>query len=205
MTHSDEPLDTRRDEEQTLAVATSPSSPPRARPIPRAGYRKAGRPPKALTEVRLSLILEQVALGVPPQTAAVASGVPERTWKNWLAAGRLEDAVEPYLSMVQRVEAAIAFFQHSQVRVINLAAERDARHAEWLLERRAPEEWADRTKGGVTVNVGVIVESPEWRALSARLLEVLAPFPDALDAVLVELGGGTVVDGEAVELSELAA
>lgn len=188
----------------TLGVSTGTFSLPRAR-APRSHY-GPGRPPKALTEHRLALILEQVAVGVPPQTAAVAAGVPAKTWRNWLSRSREAEPVEPYRSMGERLEAAVTFYHQSRVHVVHAGAEKDPRLAQWELERRFPNEWGDKSRpGGVVVNVGVLVESPEWRALSERLLLVLLPFPDALAAVVGELGGAGVVDGEAVELAELAA
>lgn len=201
VTQRTSPLDTTADGTHTAVVALSPSSPPRAR-----GSRKAygrGRPPKALTEERLEIILEQVALGVPPQTAAVATGVPEKTWKNWLARGREVDPVEPYASVVRRVDAAIAVYHQSRVSVIHAGAEKDPRLAQWELERRFSDEWGDKSRSGVTINLGVILQSPEWITLSERLLTILEPFPDALAAVAAEIDRGVVVDGEATELPDL--
>lgn len=164
---------------------------------------KRPRQPSALTETRVSKICELVARGVPQQAAAGSLGIPKRTFQNWLEIGRRPEAVEPYRSLADRLETAKDKFHASRAVVVGDAP--DARTTLQVLERRFPADWADPNRGGVTVNVGVIVESPEWRALSARLLDVLAPFPDALDAVLVELGGGVVVEGEAVEVGVLAA
>lgn len=139
-------------------------------------------------------------------TAAVASGVPRRTFQEWLSKGRREDAVEPYKSMADRIEAALAVYHESRVELVQVGAEKDPRLAFQELERRFKDDWGDpRLTAGVTVNVGVILESPEWLELRARLLRALAAFPDALAAVVVELGSGHVVDGDAVEVGEIDA
>lgn len=152
----------------------------------------------------MAKICELVARGVPQQAAAGSLGIPKRTFQKWLEIGRAPGSAEPYRSLADRLEMAKDRFHASRAVVVGDSP--DARTTLQVLERRFPDDWADPNRsGGVTVNVGVIVESPEWRALSARLLDVLAPFPDALDAVLLELGGGVVVEGEAVEIGELAA
>lgn len=181
----------------TPAVAMGALTAPRAR----RSAPKGGKPPTALTERRLSLICERIANGVPMTTAAVASGVPRRTFQDWLAKGRHADAEEPYKSMADRIESALAVYHESRVELVQVGAEKDPRMAFQELERRFKSDWGDpRVAGGVTVNVGVILESPEWLELRGRLLRALAPFPEALEAVVLELAGGQVVEGSAVEL-----
>ena len=159
-----------------------------------------------LTPALRSRILEMILEGVPLTTASIANGIPKRTFFDWLEKGRAEDAIEPYRTFAAEVVEAQERWAASTVRQINAATAKDWRAGMTLLERQRPSEWGDPNRAGaVTVNVGVIVESPEWRALSERLLVALAPFPEALDAVLGELGGGQVVEGDAVEVGELAA
>jgi hypothetical protein len=166
---------------------------------------RQGRPPKALTEVRLRRILRKVIAGVPPERAAIAAGVPKRTWAGWLEKGRRPDAVEPYRSVAERLDHAVSLFQESLVEDVDAGRQKDPRIALQVLERRFPEDWADPSRGGVTVNLGVILQSPEWTHLRDGLLAVLAPYPEALEDVRGFLAGGAVVDGDAVEVGELAA
>ena len=49
-----------------------------------------------------------------------------------------------------------------------------------------------------------LAESPEFRALTERMLGALAGYPEALEAVLGELTHD-VVDGHAVEVAEIGA
>ena len=92
---------------------------------------------------------------------------------------------------------------------IDHAGDKDWRSLAWKLERRHPAEFADRSRQGGDVNFNFntarIIASPEWLQLSERLLAALAPFPDALDAVVAELSRDQVVEGSAVELPELEA
>lgn len=185
------------------AVSTSKPSPARQSPL--AGV-KPGRPPKALTEVRLRRILRKVIAGMPPQSAAVSVGVPKGTWKVWLEKGRKPDAVEPYKSLVERLEVAIAMYQESLVQHVDIGMVKDPRVALNVLERRFPEDWADPGRAGsVTVNLGVVLASPEWIDLRDRLLRALAGFPEALAAVTAELARvAPALEGEIVREIEAA-
>lgn len=205
MTKHTPPLDTQAREEHTDRVAAvGGSGVPRALGVPSHAV-KRGRLPKALTEARLRRILRKVVVGVPPERAAVAAGVPKRTWQHWLEKGRRPDAVEPYASVASRLETALAVYHESRVQVIHEGALKDPRIAQWELERRFPEDWADPSRGGVTINLGLILQSPEWMHLRDGLLAVLAPHAAALEDVRGFLAGGAVVDGSAVEVAELAA
>ncbi len=44
-------------------------------------------------------------------------------------------------------------------------------------------------EGGTTVNVAILTDSPQWGALRARILDALAPYPEALEAVRRALAG----------------
>lgn len=152
----------------------------------------------SLTPRRLNLILEKVERGVPPQTAAGTLGIPRATWARWLGQGRAEDAVEPYKSLADRLDAAVDAWHESRVKTIEDAGEKDYRASAWLLERRLRDQYGD-PKGDVNVqvNLAAIVQSPDWLELRDRLLRALAPFPDAMAAVVGELGGLPVVEGHA--------
>lgn len=151
----------------------------------------------ALTPRRQAAIIEKVENGVPPQTAAGTLGIPKATWQRWLASGREPGAPEPYASLAEKIDAAIDVWHESRVRLIQVAGEKDARHAEWMLERRLRSEYGD-PKGDVNVqvNLAAIVQSPDWLDLRDRLLRALAPFPDAMAAVVGELGGLPVVEAQ---------
>lgn len=166
-------------------VSETPTRAKRRHPV------SPGRPKAvALTPRRLKLIIEKVENGVPPQTAAGTLGIPRATWHRWLTNGREENAIEPYKSLAEKVSAAVDVWHESRVKLIQEAAVKDPRHAEWMLERRLRDEYG-MSNGDVNVqiNLAAIMQSPDWRDLRDRLLRCLAPFPDAFAAVVGELGG----------------
>lgn len=191
----------------TPPVPAEALSAPSARPTTREGRRRAGQRPRLLrlTPKLRASILEMILTGVPIGTAAVACGIPKRTFFDWLSKGRGEDAADPYRTFAVEVDEAQEAWAARAVRRIDAAGEKDYRALAWLLERRRPDEFGDPAKGGVVVNVGVLVESAEWRDLSQRLLDRLSGFPEALAAVADLMAGPGVVDGQAVELAELEA
>lgn len=160
--------------------------------------KQLGRPKAlSLTPRRLNAILEKVRNGVPPQTAAGTLGIPRQTWSKWLQQGRAENAVEPYKSLADKLDAAVDTWHESRVKTIEDAGEKDYRASAWLLERRLRDQYGD-PKGDVNVqvNLAAIVAAPEWLELRDRLLRALAPFPEALAAVVGELGGMPVVEAQ---------
>lgn len=162
-----------------------------------------GRPKAvSLTPRRLNLILEKVRNGVPPQTAAGTLGIPRQTWSKWLTLGRADGAVEPYRSLADRLDAAVDEWHESRVKTIEDAGQKDYRASAWLLERRLRDQYGD-PKGDVNVQVtlAAIVQSPDWLDLRDRLLRALSPFPEAMAAVVGELGGMPVIDAPPRQLA----
>lgn len=151
---------------------------------------RIGRP-VTLTDEISSMICERVSIGLPQGTAAVASGVPRRTFQTWLAKGRLEEAEEPYRSFAEQLELALSIFHESRVRVLDANIEDDVKVAMWQLERRFREDWGDPRRD---LNINLItqekiLESPEWKEILGRVMGVLQQFPDALSAVAVAFAG----------------
>lgn len=135
-------------------------------------------------------------------------GIPRRTFQTWLAAGRAEGAEGLYAELAEKLDQAIARFHDSRALAVVQHAEKDPRSAMFILERRFPEEWADHTKHGGDVNIHVTLEV-ERRELAERMLnaaaEVLGDDPDLLERLIERIQRGEVVDGEAVEVAEIAA
>jgi len=148
-------------------------------------------------------IIEMVGSGVPYNTAASAAGIPERTFWEWMEKGRGPKAREPYRAFVMAVDSAFARWQVSRIELI--AASPDARAQQWLLERRNRKEWGDPGRGDVNVQVNTvaIMESQDWKQIRDKVLAAVADYPDALAAVMRELGVGDVI--EAGEFKELNA
>lgn len=168
------------------APAISASS---ARPTTRAG-RKAGQRPRLLrlTPELRKLIMEMILDGVPIGTAAVAAGIPKRTFFDWLSKGRGDGAREPYRSFTVEVDEAQEVWAARAVQRIDAAGDKDYRALTWMLERKHPDEWGDHSKAGINVQVNVQA-SPEWRELLSRVTAVLRDkHPDALRTLAAEFG-----------------
>lgn len=131
-------------------MSENPATDPRASRATRA-QGGPGRPPKALTPARLELICEKIRIGLPQETAAIRAGVPRRTFQDWLRMGRLPDAREPYKSMADAIEAALAEYHESRVQIVHDSP--DQRTAQWALERRFPSEWGETRRLDANVNV----------------------------------------------------
>ena len=101
--------------------------------------RKPGRPCKltAVLTTRICKLLEQ---GSTIQSACIISGFSERTFYDWQQRGTAGE--EPFATFFS---AATRAREHHKKRLIDIvvrAADKDARHAEWLLERQFPKEFA---------------------------------------------------------------
>ncbi len=151
-----------------------------------------------IEQANLDALLTNLRDGVPLTTSGTLAGIPHRTLMRWLAKGRVDGAADPYRTFTVQVELAIADWKASRIRSVDKAAEKEWKAGAWLLERRFPDEFGDPRRGDVNVQVNLL-QSAEWDDLQARLLAVLAPYPEALAAVGAELGGvgGEVIEGRA--------
>jgi hypothetical protein len=116
--------------------------------------------PTKLTEQTVSDLCAMVASGASFATAARASGITDRTFRNWLdkgrelavrreQGGRLTAPQRLLLQLLDSVERAEAQFEVRLVAMVNRAANDDWRAAMTLLERRVPDPWAGtRRKAG---------------------------------------------------------
>ena len=85
-----------------------------------------------------------VNAGVPFTQAAPASGVSYNTAKEWLAKGKAGDP--NYVDFYKAIETARARWVAGAVLRISKAATKEWKAAAWLLERRYPEMFGQRTK-----------------------------------------------------------
>ncbi len=108
--------------------------------------RKLGRRSKFNATVAEKLILLLKAGNAIPQ-ACVVAGISARTYYNWLQLGeRPGKKHAAYRQFKDDVERARAECEAQLVAVVRTAAANDAKHAEWLLERRNPQEWGRATR-----------------------------------------------------------
>lgn len=149
--------------------------------------RRGGRPPKLTPEVAEKILLF-LKLGNSQKAAAQAAGVSESALQKWLAQGEREGTGR-FFQFLQDVRRAQAEWQSAMVKTIQQAAlGKDGKGlkwqaAAWLLERRDPKNWAQRTPAEgaaeeLAAQQQVEEEDPLERALrdaqAAELLDQLA-------------------------------
>jgi hypothetical protein len=144
-------------------------------------------------------IVSRIREGVPFIVAAESCGIARRTWARWMERGREDGAREPYKSFAVECDRAFADWQVAAVRQVAVAGAKDWRAPAHMLERRAPEHWADPSKGNLIIHN--YREDPEVRGLLVGILERLAAHPAALAAVVETLPAG-IIEGHAVEMSD---
>ena len=128
-----------------------------------------------------------ITAGGFPQIAAEAAGVPREVFKNWLEWGK-KSGKGPYKKYRLFVEAVLQAVAQSR-----LTAEIKAHDDEplrWLQQGPGKETsdspgWSTPVKPSVnhTNNTINLLLHPEMQSLFAAILQVLAPFPEARQAV----------------------
>ena len=108
-----------------MASGTSGAS--RATPPKRMGRRIS----PLLTVELARKIAAKVAKGVPQTAAAGSVGVPRRTFQNWLYAGRLEGAEEPYAMLAEEIDLALDRYHASRVVHLHNVGRDDPRVTMW--------------------------------------------------------------------------
>jgi len=115
---------------------------------------------------RICKLLEQ---GCDQKTACNLAGVPYSTYNEWKERGQKGEALfASFFSVISRARDA------HKLRLINIviaAADADARHAEWLLERMWPKEFGRSEPRTIVIERSeapqmsppVVEKSHEWR------------------------------------------
>ncbi|MDP3938165.1 MAG: hypothetical protein Q8R92_08505 [Deltaproteobacteria bacterium] len=105
---------------------------------------KRGRPTKLTPEIQ-DKIVEAISGGNYKEIAAEWAGIAPDTLGRWLSRAR-----EPYLTFRRAVLEAERTAEIRCVALIMKAAGEDAKHAEWLLERKHHERWGRKDRHEVT-------------------------------------------------------
>jgi hypothetical protein len=113
--------------------------------------KKRGR--KSLLNAQLQRkICALLSEGCDQKTACSICGIGERTYHEWKNRGHNGD--EPYASFFSAASRARNVFKARLLKIVTDAAEKEARHAEWLLERRWPNEF------GRSENRTIVIDRP---------------------------------------------
>lgn len=100
---------------------------------------KRGRPTDLTPDIQAKIV-EVVAAGNYREIAAHAAGISPRTLAGWVAQGKKAKSGihRDFLQAVLKAE------QDAEIRMVKAivdGAEQDPKHAQWWLERKAPERW----------------------------------------------------------------
>jgi hypothetical protein len=101
--------------------------------------RQRGRPTK-LNAALTKRICALLAKGSSIKSACIQVGVGERTFHDWRERGKAGE--EPFARFFSAATRAREQHKQRLIAVVMEAAHKDARHAEWLLERQFPHEFA---------------------------------------------------------------
>jgi len=135
--------------------------------------RGPGRPSKlnAVTKARL---LTAIKRGAHLDVACRSAGVEYATVCEWRQRGEgrhpTRKATKEYAEFAEEITRAIADSEMALLTTIRQAAEVDAVHARWILERRFPERWANTQRIELQVDERVRTEIETfWDSLEAEL------------------------------------
>jgi hypothetical protein len=100
---------------------------------------RRGRPTK-VTRALTKRICALLGKGSTIKSACILLDVGERSYHEWMERG--ENGEEPFASFFSAATRAREQHQAKLIGVVMEAAHKDARHAEWLLERQFPSEFS---------------------------------------------------------------
>jgi hypothetical protein len=128
----------------------------------------------ATLQKRICALLQK---GSSFKSAAILCGIGERTHHEWMERGQKGE--QPFASFFSAVTRAREQHKANLIAVVREAALQDGRHAEWLLERQFPHEFAPYDRRPIPVepepekkiNVAFIVDT------KGKSLKEVAKFP----------------------------
>lgn len=105
---------------------------------------RTGRPTKLTPELSAK-VCGIIRAGNYRDVAAKRSGLPMRTFSDWLKKGRKEKSGAHRNFLLAVIEAE-AVAETAMVAVVRRGAKKDPKCAQWFLERKFPERWGRRDK-----------------------------------------------------------
>jgi len=161
-----------------------------------------------INEAITEKIVQAVRIGAPLNTARAYAGVPTPTFNEWLRLGR--EGWEPYVALVEKIDAAMAEGEMRDIARIDAGADKDWRAAGFKLERRFPERWGEKKQIEATVTGRPFVdlskltleEQLQLRSLLAKASPEQAELPaDGKPAAEILAAS---IEGEVVSEEEVA-
>jgi transposase len=143
--------------------------------MPKVKKRKAGRPTVMQPQL-VDRLCEALGNGNWREVACAWAGISSSTFRNWMAKGEAEK-VGRFRDFRRRVLEAEQSAEIRAVQLVMQAAENDARHAEWFLERKFPERWGRKDRHELTGAGGGPVVTESLSQLSREELLAIASLP----------------------------
>jgi hypothetical protein len=131
--------------------------------------KKETRGRKTLLDLALTKrICKLLAQGSTIESACILCGIGARTYHDWNERG--EKGEQPYARFFSAATRAREQHKANLIAVVLAAAHKDARHAEWLLERQFPSEFARSQPRTIIIRQDqpqmpppIVETSHEWR------------------------------------------
>lgn len=121
-----------------------------------------------LTPALQERICRLLSQGSAIKSACIICGVGERTFYDWRDKGK--GGEEPFARFFSAATRARETHKADLIKVLLAAADKDARHAEWLLERQFPSEFARSEPRTIIIRQDqpqmpppIVETSHEWR------------------------------------------
>lgn len=172
--------------------------------------RSRGRP-IVLNAALQRRICRLLATGSTFKSAAILCGVAERSLHSWNKRGKRNE--QPYKNFFDAATRAREQHKANLIAVVREAAHKDAKHAEWLLERQFSHEFAPYDRRPIPVepepepekriNVAFVIDT------KGKSLAVVANFPVVNDEIAQaperepEPTAGELVDGNIGKLGRV--
>lgn len=148
--------------------------------------------PSKLTPERHAKIVKDLADGAYAKVAALANGVNDRTYRDWMARGRdaaryeyggaVDPADQPYVNFHDAVKEAEAKAEMLAIGRIQKAAETTWQAAAWYLERKHSDRWGRKD------HLRQEISGPDGAAIQVEAEDAVMSFLDGRHERLVEAG-----------------
>jgi hypothetical protein len=168
----------------------------------------SGRPSKLTADVR-DKVVNAIRLGGSRNDAALFAGIDPRTLRRWMDAGA-EEGDGPHAELRAAVVEAETIWKVTALGTIAKAASTDWKAAAWLLERRHPAEFGDKSvlflvkhalaeMEKAAEQAGVALPENAWEQAWATVARQLA---QKLPEAVAGIGPGAAGDFEGFESEE---
>ena len=133
--------------------------------------RPIGQPPKLLKDNIRERVLQAIRRGCSYKNACIAGGITEACFYDWKAKAEDPEQDPCYSEFAKELDRARAEGESRLVELMEVHAVEDPRAAQFILERRHPEEWGRRDH--------IAHEHSTAKEAPRIIVEVVAAIPEA--------------------------